>query len=491
MRQNMGIKNFFYENWLFCLIAAQPVLDVIAYWNQNSVATAAGYIRLAIMLALPLYLLLTLKKKKGFVISMLSIGLFCALHVLNGFRTGYISLFFDLAYLAKIAQMPVLAVCFIFLIRDEGTKRQAVNGVLAAAAIMFAAIILALATGTWNSTYGGGIGLSGWVIDDNRCANSILLVTMAVFSVGFAAQSGKRWVNVLLPAVVTAMLIANGTKACYAGLFAVLLGYGVFALLRRPICGERVKKLFVLALALLALISAAVYPVSPRARVDAAQAASASRNQDELDERLTALGYDVGAMSLEEKLNDPVLREIFEEYYYKMIGYVIPDMFERFGMEKVLVKYNMSTSAQRLGDVRVMKTSYASLIWDEQDFMTKLVGFEITDACGDGRYDMENDWPALFYYCGYLGFGLYALFILYFFFLIIKRLIIDFKGSFTTENFMLLLCLILQLGLAQFSGAILRRPNVSVYLSLVLALIYYKTAVLPLRGEKAAGEGAA
>ena len=71
--------NFLKNNWLCFLIAAQPVLDVIAYWNQNSVATVAGYIRLAIMLALPLHLLFTLKKKKGFVLSMLSIGLFCAL----------------------------------------------------------------------------------------------------------------------------------------------------------------------------------------------------------------------------------------------------------------------------------------------------------------------------------------------------------------------------------------------------------------------------
>ena len=31
------------------------------------------------------------------------------------------------------------------------------------------------------------------------------------------------------------------------------------------------------------------------------------------------------------------------------------------------------------------------------------------------------------------------------------------------------------LGLAQFSGAILRRPNVNIYLALVLALIAYQT----------------
>ena len=48
----------------------------------------------------------------------------------------------------------------------------------------------------------------------------------------------------------------------------------------------------------------------------------------------------------------------------------------------------------------------------------------------------------------------------------------------------LLLCLVLQIGLAQFSGAILRRPNVSVYLALVLAVIHYQTVWAPTLPEK-------
>ena len=39
----------------------------------------------------------------------------------------------------------------------------------------------------------------------------------------------------------------------------------------------------------------------------------------------------------------------------------------------------------------------------------------------------------------------------------------------------LALVLALQAGLAQFSGALVRRPNVSIYFALVLALIWYQT----------------
>lgn len=483
MNSEKSFISFFKTNWLCLLIAAQPVLDVIAYWNQNSVATVAGYIRLLIMLVLPLHLLFSLKKKGGFVLSMGAIGLYCALHALNALRLGYLSPFFDLAYLAKIVQMPVLAICFVFYIRDEKMKKQALDGILWAGGLTLLFLAIAWVTGTWTSTYDNGIGLSGWVIDDNRCANSILFVTMAVFAMLLAWKTEKKWLRFTLPALICLVLILNGTKACYLGLFAILAGFAAFAFVSRFVTGERMKKLFILWLVLLIAASAAVYPISPRAKVDSAQSAAAIKSQGELDQKLRELGYDISSMSLEEKLSDPVLVELFGDYYNRLIGYVIPHMFQRFGTEKVLIKYDMTTSAARLIDVRLMKTTYASLIWDECDGLTKLVGFEPTAVCKDGSYDMENDYHALFYYTGYLGFGMYCLFILYFVLLVIRRLVRDFKGSFTGENFALLLCLLLQLGLAQFSGAILRRPNVSIYMSLILALIYYKTLILPESGR--------
>ena len=57
----------------------------------------------------------------------------------------------------------------------------------------------------------------------------------------------------------------------------------------------------------------------------------------------------------------------------------------------------------------------------------------------------------------------------------LRKLLTDFRGSFTAENFALALSLALLVGLAQFSGAVLRRPNVSVYLAVVLGLIWYQT----------------
>lgn len=477
------IKNFLKNNWLALLIAAQPILDALAFWTQDSVATAAGYLRLLIMLILPLYLLFALKKKKAFIASMAAIAGFGILHMLNGFRVGYINLFYDLAYYARVIQTPVFAICFIYLIRDEKSKKQAIKGIEAATIILLATVVIALATGTWNSTYGAGVGLSGWVTDDNRCANSIIMVSFAVFAVGLSAVTENKFAQALIPTAVTAILIANGTKACYTGLFAILIGYAFFMVFRRMLKLDKLKPVFLVTALAMTIVSVVVYPISPRAKIDGSLGQAKSETQLEFENLLEEKGYDIYNMSLEEKMADPELKALFFDYYQTLLG-VMPDIYDRFGMDRVYEKYDMTISADKLIDMRLLKVNYASMIFEDSDFLTKLLGFEASETVKNGMYDMENDYPAIFYYYGYLGFGLYVAFLLYFVYLIIRRLVRDFKGSLSMENFTLLLCLMLQLGLAQFSGSLLRRPNVSIYLSVVLALIYYKTVIFQITAKK-------
>ena len=466
-------KNWIKTHWLIVLIAAQPVLDAIAFWTQDEVATIAGYIRLGILVLIPLYLLFTTKKRGPFLLSLGVMALYSLLHIANSCRVGYINPYFDVAYLVKVLQMPVLAICFLRMIRDEQTKHQAFQGAWLAACLMGLCILLAFFTGTGNVTYGEGLGYSGWVIDDNRCANSILLVTLSVFAAYFAMETKKRLLTVLIPVLITTAFLTNGTKACYFSAFGIFGAFAVFLLLEKPVLQKKVKRLAVAVFAVLMVFSAVIYPYTPRCKVSASIARAAK--QGEIEATLALKGYDVSKMTPEERYNNPEVREVFAYYYYRYMIAVIPDMFDRFGMDRVLLHYKMTTNAAKLIDTRVMKIAYSDMIWEDSDFLTKLVGFEVSQVGFDGTRDMENDWPALFYYYGYLGFVLYTGFLLYFLWCVLRRLREDFKGSFTEENFTLLLCLLLQLGLAQFSGAILRRPNVSIYLALILALIYYQT----------------
>lgn len=466
-------KTWLREHWLVLLIAAQPLLDTLAYFTQNKAGTVSGYIRLAVLLALPVFVLLTTERKKPFFLGLVVIGAFCALHVLNGFRVGYLNPAYDVAYLVRVIQTPVLCLCFLWLLQGEQTRRQAFRGILIAALIMAVSVPLAWLTGTGNVTYGEGLGYSGWVIDDNRCANSILLVTLSTFATGCAVKTERKWLSVLIPVAVSALFLTNGTKACYFSLFVIFAAYAGYLLAEKLLLKKRLNQLLLIVLVLLMIFAVVVYPYTPRCRVN--QQLAGQDTTGEIEATLLEKGIDITDMSFEERYADPVVREVFEHYYWKYLG-ALPDLIDRFGMDKVLRHYRMTTNVPRLIDTRVIKLSYAHLIWTEEtDSLTKLVGFETTQVGTDGRYDMENDWPAVFYYYGYLGFALYVGFVLWFVLRILRSLRADLRGSLTAENFALALCLGLQLGLAQFSGALVRRPNVSIYFALVLALIWYQT----------------
>ena len=476
----------FRKNWITVLIALQPVLDILAYWRADSVATEAGYIRLFIMLLLPFSLLLHVKNKKRFLLPFAVMGVYCLLHFLNCARVGYIDPYFDVSYLAKVIQMPVLSICFIYCFKDTETRDQAVKGIWLAGLITGLALGLACITGTENVTYGEGLGVSGWVIDSNRCANSIILVTLSVFAVLPAVYSEKKIMNILLPVIVAVIFLTNGTKACYFSIYAIFGGYAFYVVLNRIINKKAIKGAFLITLVVLMIFSAVIYPYTPRYKVTAMQQAAASKDQGELERKIAALGYDPKALSREEKLTIPEVRAVIEDFYYRAIIGVIPDMIDRFGMDRILDKYDVTLNCADIISTRLMKLKYADLIWDGCDLPTRILGFEVTKMGTDGLRDVENDWPALFYYYGYLGLALYAAFILYFIWLILKKLKGDFSGTLTVLNFSLGLALVLQLALAQFSGALVRRPNVSIYLSVILALIYYQT--VRAAGDKAEAE---
>lgn len=479
---NNNARTAFVRNhWLMAQIVMQPLLDIIAFWTKNPDGTLAGYVRLLIMVCLPLYLLFTLRgsERKSFIFWMLGIGLVCALHIANTIRTGPVSLGFDISYTAKVAQMPILAVCFMYSIKNDQTRNQAYWGLFFAAGITAAALGLSVLTGTANCTYGEGLGVSGWVIDDNRCANSIILVTLAAFSIFCAVKSDKPFVNIAVPVIAAVVLIANGTMTCYMSIFVIFIGFAVFLLLEKKIRGCNLNRLAVIALVAVAIASAAAYPLTPKYKIKQTQSDFAELTQDDFNDELGALGYDLDSMSNEEKLSNPEIHTALEDYYWKCLWIITPNMFERFDIDEIMLKYDLTTDAATLIDTRTIKNAYASLMWDHSDTLTKLFGIDVSDIWLTGGMDLENDWPAIRYYYGYVGFAAYAAFILYFVYLIIRRLCRDFKGSFTADNFILLVTFALLIGLAQYSGAVLRRPNVSIYLALVLGLIHYQTAVNP------------
>ena len=124
-RKQSNIGAFLRNHWLMLLIVLQPILDIVAFWTRSPEGTLAGFVRLMIMLALPVWLLFRMPEKKDrmrFLLALGAIALVCALHLLNALRIGAESITYEISYTAKTAQMPILAVCFAYAIRDAQTQ---------------------------------------------------------------------------------------------------------------------------------------------------------------------------------------------------------------------------------------------------------------------------------------------------------------------------------------------------------------------------------
>lgn len=462
---------------LTALFALQPCLDVLAYWTRNDRVTPAGIIRLGIMVLLPLAVLILTDRKKAFLTFLAAVGLFSTLHVLNCLRVGYIRPVYDIRYMASVVQMPLFAVCFLLCIRSDRTKEAAYRGVVLAAGLTVIFLIIARLTKTGNVTYGEGLGYSGWVIDENRNANSTNLVIFACFCIFLALRTGKNWLITVAAAGADAVFLTNGTKGCYFSIFVIFLSFALFLILEKKLTKKELNRFALILLLGLSIFSAAIYPLTPRYKVTEEQRKTARGTQGEIEATLLEKGIDITGMSAQECFDNPEVKEVFTFYYWKYLG-VKPDLIDRFGMDRVLMQYRMSTDVARLIDARIMERNYADMVFQDCDALTRIVGFEASEMGFDGVYDLENDWHAVFYYYGYLGFLLYIGFVGYFLLRIFRCCRRDFRGCFCLENVSLALALVLVLGLAHFSGATLRRPNVSIWLSLILALIYYVTEVL-------------
>jgi hypothetical protein len=215
-----------------------------------------------------------------------------------------------------------------------------------------------------------------------------------------------------------------------------------------------------------------------------------SDNEQQFVQEMSDLGYDIYSMSLEEKMADPVVHEKLTVYYNRFICNTVMSMRDRFGIDRVITALDGTVSAAILDDGRIMKRLNAHFIMEDSDFLTHLTGYEFGNI-RNAYEDLENDWHAMYYYYGYIGIGSYILVIAYLAWRILKLLIRSFGESLTLLNFTLLLSFVILLGLAGFSGALFRRPNASIYLALVIAMIWHQTSYkannsfynLPLMGK--------
>lgn len=457
-------SDFFRKNLLLIILALQPFLDILSYAQRGSATSISGYFRLGLTVLVPLYVLFFAKERKKFIITMLVIGAFCALHILNGFRVGYISLFTDIKYMLLVAHAVLLVFSFIFLYEKDTILNQvelALKIIIPTIAVTYY-LSYFIKSGSYTYIH-SSIGWTGW--NNTPSVFSIILSALFPFMVYYCITAHKKWAIIfLLP--LAFMYVMNGTKAAYLTLIGTLLCCVLFIVAEYFIQKkEKFPCLVLVVMSVMLVASISYYSYSPRLDID-------TLNNESLQQGEEMLSGDGDTDKPDDQPEGEDIKEIFAKSFDKK-------MFKRFGMDRCLSAYEGNMTAESLANNRLKKIVFGSLVWEETDSITKLVGFEQTLMyIGNDTYDLESDPQAIFFYYGYIGAGLYAGMLLYFWLRLIKQLFCHFKESFNLFNFVIFINYGLLMVSTLYTGHLLRRPNSAIYLTIVLLLIYCRTEPL-------------
>lgn len=499
------------------LVAIQPLMDVLSYFaGQMGLTALTTLMRFGLLALVSLLGLLLTDRKRAYFALYAAIALFWAAHMLNCFRIGYTSPVQDTGNLLRLLNFPLYALTFITALRGRPQlRRRFYLGAL----IAFGEIILFTALpwlmGRPVYTYQQiEVGVLGWFLIPS--AQSAILVLTAPLAVFAAYKSGKYPIYLLGVLLPMALLFVTGTKLDFYSIFIIS---GAYIFLFALQLGKKSLR-YVLPLFAVLVLTVVFRGKSPMMVRNAMTAYSQNIYSGMITESLENSGADQETLDI---IHDgaPPARMSSERQLEKVRRAVLPiysdtgvysfrmeELNARFGMYNVMEFFKYSDSPEGLSNTRRVKLNYASLIWNEKDTLTHLLGFEYSDfLLGDSNYDLENDFPGVFCNLGYVGIVLYGLIFAVFFWQVfrafggsvqracaairegddppkipllwVRAFLLGVKDFLTVETGAVGMSFLLAVISAQISGNVLRRPNVTIYFAIAAACLFSITAPMP------------
>lgn len=456
------IKNYIKEYWLVILLSILPLLDIVTYFYMDSaisnIFTLSRFLLLAILF---IYSFIISKNKKEFYVFTLIIGLYSFGHIFSCYNSGYINIYEDVSNLLRILYMPILLYSFIEIFKNtDNFENKVIKGISISFIITIISIVLSLITKSANFTYGTNyeLGVIGWFYNKNTQS---LIIGILAFICGI--YSMKKKVFYIAMPIIFLTLYYNATKTAYLTLICMLLIVIFYTLFEIKNYRKLIYAIIFLTLALILFKYSPTYKnthIYVSAQVD--------RNYNVINNENIEKPTETN--KVDKKKN-------YDKLYR---SYNLGDLIESFGLETVLQKYNYTTNSFILSNTRTKKKNAASLIYQEENTLSHLFGFEFTKINSlkannkVSTLDLENDITAIFYYCGYIGITLYFGFIIYILFRILKILYYNPKYILKSEYMMWLAMICMLIVGAEYNGALLRRPNGNIYFSLIIAICYVK-----------------
>lgn len=433
---------------LAVLIMIQPILDIASYFAiQTGMTAVTSLLRLAIFGAIMVYAFILSDRKKVYYIYAGIMGAFWIIHMMICARDGY-ALASDLNGFLRTIQMPIFTLAFITLFqRSEKFPREMGKYFGINYIIIGSSILLSFAVNMPVYTYYPDVGIKGWFYTGN--SQSFIISVMAMLALYEAYRKKNNIAFIIIMVIAFTLMFLLGTLVALYSIFITAVAYLVIILWNREKRGVMTA-----ALVVAIVVTVFVYPYSPCQQVSAAENGALLEWEELLQDDEDP---DKQHSDTENDLKDTLLEP----------------MVERFGYEKVLEIYGGSIEASELMDNRQMKVNFGRLVMAEKDVWNWLFGVEDADMYFEGQtFDPENDFPAVFFYYGIVGITLYVVFLGYFAVILIKDIFKSLKRL-PVDKVLLGLSLVLSMGCAELSANVLRRPNASIYISLMLAYAYY------------------
>lgn len=450
---------------MLLLFVVQPVMDVLSFGLtecgvSNTVSLCLRFLVLFGTGALGFALS---RHKKVYLALGGIVLIFAVLHgwacIIAGYD-GWQNPVYDLTNYMRVVQIPLFTLCFITFLRETGEDgyQTVERGFVINFGLIVLVEILSTVTGTDPHTYANKqIGVLGWFYFAN--SQSAILSAMVPVVLIKALRSKKLSVFIVSTAICFGVLYAFATRLSYLAIFVCAVGLILVMLLSR-----KVKKRAVAVLLIGAVVCGVGFPMSPMYKNQAAHMKIVQQKQlqaDAMIEEQEKLHH-----TTVEKSPEICLLPVYEEH--------LGGLVDRFGASRVMQAYNYTSDAERLSGWREMKLIYCRFLMEDAGKSAMLFGLDLSDMTWKNEnYDVENDLHGIYYLYGTVGLVLFVVFLLYFAVLILRALLQDFKKYMTWEAgaFGISLCLLLLH--VYCTAGVLRRPNASFYLSVVLAVIYY------------------
>ena len=471
-------KNLSYYSGTFftALLISQPVLDVFSYlMMQYELNVLTTVIRTIMLFCVAAYAFVISDDKRMHLILYAVIVGFWLLHTINCLRKGYEHPFLDLGEYLKLIQLPLWAFSFVAIFRVNEDLNVSISGILVInLCIILAVILLSYITRHPVYTYdypdrNVQIGILGWFGVAN--AQSAIVTLLVPFVLLWAFQKHNLILFSIVSFVGFGLLYFTGTRLAY---YAAILIAVFFAAL---IIWNREMMIFCAPLFLSVILLLAFRGFSPMVERQALTADSFAVYQEKTDAVMgddKDFEYKSAADTPPEILEK--IRKVYTDVYSGKGIYgntLLGDLVDRFGVERVMEVYDYSIEPEDLYDVRTKRRKCVELLKEDSDFFTRLLGFEYTETYINGTiFDPENDFPALTGYYGYLGAAIYIVSLLYIILISVRAFLEEYPDFLTMEFGVASMVFVLALGAAQFSGQVLRKPSVTVYISLAAAIMY-------------------